>query len=126
MSGTVKGIIVEIGGNTSGLQKALSKVNSATVSLTKELRGVNSLLKLDPKNTELLSQKQQILSKDIEDTENKLKILHSTYQRGVEAEANGSKISEENWRNLQREIINTENKLDTSRQKVRRIWWKDR
>ena len=111
MSGTVKGIIVEIGGNTSGLQKALSKVNSATVSLTKELRGVNSLLKLDPKNTELLSQKQQILSKDIEDTENKLKILHSTYQRGVEAEANGSKISEENWRNLQREIINTENKL---------------
>lgn len=111
MSGTVKGIIVEIGGNTSGLQKALSKVNSATASLTKELRGVNSLLKLDPKNTELLSQKQQILSKDIEDTENKLKILHSTYQRGVEAEANGSKISEENWRNLQREIINTENKL---------------
>lgn len=111
MAGTIKGIIVEIGGDTSGLQKALSKVNSATSSLTKELRGVNSLLKLDPKNTELLSQRQQVLSENIEDTENKLKLLHSTYQRGVEAEVNGSKISEENWRNLQREIISTENKL---------------
>ena len=111
MAGTIKGIIVEIGGDASGLQKALSKVNSATSSLTKELRGVNSLLKLDPKNTELLSQRQQVLSENIEDTENKLKLLHSTYQRGVEAEVNGSKISEENWRNLQREIISTENKL---------------
>lgn len=111
MGGTIKGIIVEIGGDTSGLQKALSKVSSATSSLTKELRGVNSLLKLDPNNTELLSQKQKVLSENIENTENKLKLLHSTYQRGVEAEANGSKISEENWRNLQREIISTENKL---------------
>lgn len=111
MAGSIKGIIVEIGGDTSGLQKALSKVNSATSSLSKELRGINSLLKLDPKNTELVTQKQQVLSETIKDTENKLKLLHSTYDRAVEAEANGSKISEENWRNIQREIINTENKL---------------
>ena len=111
MAGSIKGIIVEIGGDTSGLQKALSKVNSATSSLSKELRGINSLLKLDPKNTELVTQKQQVLSETIKDTENKLKLLHSTYDRVVEAEANGSKISEENWRNIQREIINTENKL---------------
>lgn len=111
MAGSIKGIIVEIGGDTSGLQKALSKVNSATSGLTKELRGINSLLKLDPKNTELVAQKQKVLSETIEDTENKLKLLHSTYDRAVEAEANGSKISEENWRNIQREIINTENKL---------------
>ena len=65
MAGTIKGIIVEIGGDTSGLQKALSKVNTATSSLSKELRGVNSLLKLDPSNTELLSQKQTILAKNI-------------------------------------------------------------
>ncbi len=111
MAGSIKGIIVEIGGDTSGLQKALSKVSSATSSLSKELRGINSLLKLDPKNTELVTQKQQVLSETIKDTENKLKLLHSTYDRAVEAEANGSKISEENWRNIQREIINTENKL---------------
>jgi len=57
MAGSIKGIIVEIGGDTSGLQKALKSVNSATASLSKELRGINSLLKLDPHNTELLSQK---------------------------------------------------------------------
>lgn len=49
MAGSIKGIIVEIGGDTSGLQKALSKVNSATSSLSKELTGINRLLKLDPK-----------------------------------------------------------------------------
>ena len=75
MAGSIKGIIVEIGGDTSGLQKAISKVNSATSSLTKELRGVNSLLKLDPKNTELLSQKQEILSEAIETTSEKLSQL---------------------------------------------------
>lgn len=108
---SIKGIIVEIGGDTSGLQKALSKVNSNTASLSKELKGVNSLLKLDPKNTELVAQKQQVLKENIEETENKLKLLNSTYQRAVEAEVDGAKISEENWRNIQREIINTENKL---------------
>ncbi len=69
------------------------------------------MLKLDPKNTELLNQKQTVLKESIEETENKLKLLHSTYQRAVESEVNGAKISEENWRNLQREIINTQNKL---------------
>ncbi len=111
MAGSIKGIIVEIGGDTSGLQKALSKVNSATASLSKELKGINSLLKLDPKNTELLAQKQQVLTKNIEDTESKLKLLQSTYQRATEAQANGAKISEENIRALQREIIVTQNKL---------------
>lgn len=108
---SVKGIIVEIGGDTSKLQSALKKVNSSTSSLSKELKGINSLLKLDPKNTELVAQKQKVLTEEINETENKLKLLHSTYQRAVEAEAEGAKISEENWRNLQREIINTENKL---------------
>lgn len=108
MPGSIKGIIVEIGGDTSGLQKALGSINSATSSLTKELRGINSLLKLDPKNTELLSQKQQVLAENIEQTSKKLEEL-----RKIQAEANQdmSKISPENYRNLQREIINTENKL---------------
>ena len=111
MAGTIKGIIVEIGGDTSGLQKALKNVNSATSSLSKELRGVNSLLKLDPSNIQMLNQKQELLTKSIEETENKLKLLHSTYNRAVEAEADGTKISQENWRNLEREIVKTENQL---------------
>ena len=111
MAGNIKGIIVEIGGDTSGLQKALSKVNSATSSLSKELKGVNSLLKLDPSNTELVAQKQTILSKNIEETSEKLKLLKDIQKQSDDAIANGTKISEENYRALQREIANTENKL---------------
>lgn len=108
MAGSIKGIIVEIGGDTSGLQKAISKVNSATSSLTKELRGVNSLLKLDPSNTKLLAQKQEVLSETIETTSKKLEQLKKVQD---EVLANPNNVSEENYRNLQREIINTENKL---------------
>ncbi len=113
MAGTIKGIIVEIGGDTSGLQKALKNVNSATSSLSKELRGVNSLLKLDPSNTELLSQKQTILAKNIKETADKLDLLKSAQEEADRKISQGTKISEENYRNLQREIINTENKLKT-------------
>lgn len=108
MAGTVKGIIVEIGGDTSGLQNALKKVNSATSSLSKELRGINSLLKLDPTNTELVSQKQQVLAENIEQTSQKLEELKKIQD---EANASGDKVSSENYRALQREIISTENKL---------------
>ena len=110
--GTIKGIIVEIGGDTSGLQKALSKVNSATSSLSKELRGVNSLLKLDPKNVELLEQKQTILNESIDATQDKLNQLKKIKEEADKKMAEGTKISEENYRNLQREIINTQNKLN--------------
>lgn len=112
MAGSIKGIIVEIGGDTSGLQKALSKVNSATSSLSKELTGINRLLKLDPKNTELLSQKQAVLSENIETTKNKLNQLKDIYAQAIEAEKNGAKISEENWRALQKDIENTKIKLN--------------
>lgn len=108
MPGSIKGIIVEIGGDTSGLQKALSSINSATSSLTKELRGINSLLKLDPKNTELLSQKQEVLAENIEQTSRKLQDLRNIQEKANE---DMSKISPENYRNLQREIANTEQKL---------------
>lgn len=108
MAGNIKGIIVEIGGDTSGLQKALNKVNSATSSLSKELRGINSLLKLDPTNTELVAQKQQVLANNIEQTSKKLEELKKIQEKANEI---NDKVSPENYRALQREIINTENKL---------------
>lgn len=108
---SIKGIIVEIGGDTSGLQKALSKVNSNTSSLSRELKGVNSLLKLDPKNTELVAQKQQILKENIEQTSEKIEELRKVQEMADRTIAEGGEISQENYRNLQREIINTENKL---------------
>lgn len=112
MAGSIKGIIVEIGGDTSGLQKALSKVNSATSSLSKELTGINRLLKLDPKNTELLSQKQEVLSESIETTINKLYKLEDIKAQAIEAEKNGAKISEENWRALIKQIEEYKRKLN--------------
>ena len=111
MAGSIKGIIVEIGGDTSGLQKALSKVNSASSSLSKELRGINSLLKLDPKNAELLKQKQDVLNASISTTQDKLKQLQSIKDEVDKKMSEGTEINEENYRNLQREIINTQNKL---------------
>lgn len=112
MAGNIKGIIVEIGGDTSGLQKALSKVNSASSSLSKELRGINSLLKLDPKNTELLAQKQEVLSKNIETTKDKLNQLKDIQAKALEEGIDKNEEQQENWRALQREIINTQNKLN--------------
>ena len=111
MSGSIKGIIVEIGGDTSGLQKALSKVNSATSSLSKELKQVNSLLKLDPKNSELLKQKQDILNSSISTTQDKLKQLQKIKEEADKKMSEGTEINEENYRALQREIIKTQTKL---------------
>ena len=111
MAGKIKGIIVEIGGDTSGLQKALSKVNSVTSSLSKELRGVNSLLKLDPSNTELLSQKQIVLKDNIEATRNKLVQLKDVQEQALQKGIDKNEEQQENWRKLQRDIVATENKL---------------
>lgn len=111
MSGNIKGIIVEIGGDTSNLQKALESVNKATTSLQKELKGINTLLKFDPKNTELLAQKQTVLNQNIQETTNKLNQLKQAQRLADDTIKNGGTISQENYRNLQREIINTENKL---------------
>ena len=108
MSGSIKGIIVEIGGDTSGLQKALKSVNSATASLSKELRGINSLLKLDPHNKELLSQKQTVLKENIAQTTKKVEELKKAQQMFIES---GGNLNSAEYRNLQREIISTENRL---------------
>lgn len=110
MAGNIKGIIVEIGGDTSGLQNALKKVNSATASLSKELKGINTMLKLDPKNTELLAQKQKVLKENIKATADKLANLKEIQKQFIES---GGDLNSEKYRNLQREIIKTENELKT-------------
>lgn len=79
-------------GDTSGLQKALDKVNSATYSLSKELKGINTLLKFDPKNTELLSQKQAVLTESIQQTSEKLKGLEGMQKEVYEKWQNYIKL----------------------------------
>lgn len=105
----LKGITVVIDGKTDGLNKELEKTNSESRSLTTELKGVNSLLKFDPKNTELLAQKQIVLSQSIEQTENKLKTLILAQKQMQEAGKNAD--NSEEYRDLQREIIKTQQSL---------------
>ncbi|WP_311142063.1 hypothetical protein [Lancefieldella rimae] len=71
----IKGITVEIGGDTTGLDKALKGINSTIKNTQSRLRDVNRLLKLDPSNAKLLAQKQQLLQKEISETSEKLNAL---------------------------------------------------
>lgn len=109
MSKGLKGITVKIDGDTKPLNQALSKVNSETKSLQGELKGINSLLKFDPKNTELLAQKQTVLTQAIGQTEDKLKTLTLAQQQMEEAGKNAGNSAE--YRDLQREIVATQQKL---------------
>ena len=72
MAGNIKGITIEIDGNTTPLQKALSGVNKSIKDTQKQLKEVDKLLKVDPKNVELLRQKQDLLNKAVSDTKDKL------------------------------------------------------
>lgn len=111
----IKGLTIEIGGNTTKLQAALKGVNSQIRTTTTSLRDVDKLLKFNPGNTELLRQKQQLLSKQIQDTAEKLKTLKEA-QKQMDA-AGVDKTSDE-YQRLQREIIETENKLKSLNQQM--------
>ena len=75
MANRIKGITVEIGGDTTKLSKALESVNRTIKSTQSQLKDVEKLLKLDPKNTDLVAQKQRLLSKAVSDTSEKLAVL---------------------------------------------------
>lgn len=75
MANNIKGITIEIGGDTTKLQNALKGVNGDLKSTKNELKEVEKGLKLDPKNTELLAQKQQLLTKAVGETKDKLDVL---------------------------------------------------
>ena len=124
MANNIKGITIEIGGETSGLQSALKGVNNETKSLQGELKNVEKLLNLDPGNTELLAQKQTLLTEAISNTKTKLDTLKEAERQVQQQFANGE-ISEEQYRGLQREIIATEQSLrslETSLQSTNDKW----
>lgn len=110
MANRIKGITVEIGGDTTKLSKALESVNKNIKSTQTQLKDVEKLLKLDPKNTELLSQKQKLLADSISATKEKLTTLKTAAEQANTALANGE-ISQEQYDALQREIIETEQEL---------------
>ena len=106
----IKGITIEIGGDTTKLQTALKGVNTEIKNTQAQLKDVERLLKLDPGNTELLAQKHKLLGQAVEETKNKLETLKTAQQQADEALKNGT-ISKDQYDALQREIIETEQEL---------------
>lgn len=107
---TLKGITVEIGGDTTKLGDAILKARKSAKDLSGELRGVESLLKLDPTNTILLAQKQDILAESIAGAKDKLKMLIAAQESMAKQLADG-KISPEQYRDFEREIESTRQQL---------------
>ena len=112
----IEGITIEIGSDLSGLNKAIKQANKEINSLQRELKGVDSLLKLDPGNVELLAQKEKLLTDAIDGTEKKLKELKAAKEAADQTMAAGGEVNEEQYRNLQREIVSTEQKLKSLEQ----------
>lgn len=115
MAQKIRGVTVEIGGDTSGLQKSLKEVNSVINSTAKQLKDVNNLLKLDPGNTELLKQKQKLLADEISAVKQKIEEEKAALEQ-MNAES-GTDAATEGQMALQRDIIASEQKLkDLERQ----------
>lgn len=106
----IRGITIEIGGDTTKLDKALGSVDKKVKGTQVELREVNKLLKVDPTNTEMLAQKQALLTDAISETKEKLDILKNAESQ-VQAQFARGEISEEQYKALTREIGRTEVEL---------------
>ncbi len=126
MANKIKGITIEIGGDTQKLTKALEGVNKQSRDLQGELRQVERLLKLDPKNTELLVQKQKLLGDAISNTRDKLETLKEAEKQVAEQFKRGE-VGEEQYRAIQREVIKTEQNLEKLERQLKETnnSWKD-
>lgn len=112
MAGTIKGITIEIGGNTAPLEQALKQTNKEINATQKELREVDKLLKLDPQNTTLLKQKMELLGDQIGKTTTKLDALKQAQAQLDEKIRNGGEVNQAEYRKLEREIASTEGSLN--------------
>lgn len=111
MANRILGITVDIEGKTSGLTQSLKEANSAINKTTTALRDVDKALELDPTNVELIAQKEALLAKQIEQTNDKLEIMKKVATDANDALARGD-ISEEQYASLTAEIVKTEKALD--------------
>ena len=111
-SNNIKGLTVEIGGDTTKLGKALENVNKKSRDLSSELGQINKLLKMDPGNADLLAQKQKVLAEAIKNTAEKLETLKKA-EKQVQEQFKRGEVSEDQVRALQREIIQTEKTMES-------------
>ena len=110
MADRIKGITIEIGGDTQGLSKALSGVNKEISNTQKQLKDVERLLKMDPGNVELLEQRQRLLGDAVQETKTKLDALKKA-EKQVQEQFQKGEVSQQQYDALQREIIATEQQL---------------
>lgn len=121
----IKGISVAIGGDTTDLQKELKKIDNASKTTQKELRKIESALKYNPENVILLTQKQELLTEQVQNTKTKLEQLESV-REDVEKKAKNGDIGAEQYREYQREVeitkstlANFEKKLSETQTKIK-------
>ena len=117
-SGSIKGITIRFEADTTKLDKSLREINNNTRKLDKELRNVDKALKFNPTSVELWRQKQDLLKKKIQETEKSLDLLR---QKQASLDAAGVSKTSEEYRKVQREIIEAESKLKTFNAQLRKI-----
>lgn len=110
MAGNIKGIKIEIDGDTQPLQKALKNVNKAATDASQELKQIDKALKFDTGNVTLLTQKQEVLQKQVSTTKEKLETLRQA-QSQVEQQFKNGDIGADQYRAFQREVEVTQNVL---------------
>ena len=120
MANRIKGITVEIGGDTTGLDKALKGVNTTIRTTQTSLRDVNRLLKLDPGNAQLLAQKQKLLQESIKGTTEKLSALKEADKQAKQQMIDGN-LGQDKYDALQREIIETEQSLQKLEEQAKKV-----
>lgn len=118
MADKIKGITIEFKGNATQLQKAIRDVNSDIAKTQKELNAVNKALKFNPTSVELWRQKQELLTKKITDTETKLEALK---QAQKQMDASGVDKTSAEYRQLERQIIETKSQLKTFKSQLREV-----
>lgn len=116
----IKGITIELDGEVTGLEKAMKDVTSKSIDLQGELRDVEKLLKFDPGNVEALAQKQEILTRQIENTTEKLNRLKSAEEE-VEKQFQSGDIGEKQYRSFRREVEFTEKSIKDLKSKISQL-----
>lgn len=117
---SIKGITIKIGGDTTGLDKALKETNKKSRELESELKAVDKALKLNPNNVTLVKQKQDLLKDSIKETKSKLDVLKEA-QSQVTAQYKKGEIDAGQYRAFQRELETTKSKLSSLKDEKKNI-----
>ncbi|MFA6816535.1 MAG: hypothetical protein WCS73_09610, partial [Lentisphaeria bacterium] len=118
MAGTIKGLTIQFNGDTTKLDKALSRINSKTKNVNKALKEVNNTLKFNPNNVELLTQKQSLLRQKIEQTRQKVIDLKEAQKQ---LDASGVDKTSEEYQKVRREIVKAESQVKNFSKALKKV-----